>query len=232
MATYNGEKFIREQLLSVLPQLSPADEVIVSDDGSSDHTLDIVRQIPDPRIKVFSNNNVHGVNANFSNALSHASGDYIFLCDQDDVWLPDKVETCLRALSDCDCVLHDCTPTDSSLTPSGPSLLKTLGTRKGVFQNIIRNRFTGCCLCFRKSVLDYVFPFPNTDRFFYDQWIGLNAAWNGKTRIIDDNLILFRRHDGVTSSAASASGNSSLNKISYRLILSYYLLINKLRRVF
>ena len=84
MATYNGEKYLREQVGSILTQLGENDELVVSDDGSTDSTIDILKSYNDPRIKIFINTGRHGVNSNFENALRHADGDYIFLSDQDD----------------------------------------------------------------------------------------------------------------------------------------------------
>ena len=119
MATYNGEKYIREQIDSILAQLGDKDELIVSDDGSADATLSIVRSFSDPRIKIISNTGKHGTNGNFENALKHAQGDYIFLSDQDDVWLPGKVNICLQALQTAHLVVHDCyvTAICTSCTP-------------------------------------------------------------------------------------------------------------------
>lgn len=79
IATYNGERFIKEQLLSIIGQLSPDDEIIISDDGSADNTLGIVRELNSPLIKIFTNTGEHGYTPNFENALSHAKGDYLSL---------------------------------------------------------------------------------------------------------------------------------------------------------
>ena len=98
MATYNGEKYIELQLRSILPQLSEDDEVIVSDDASTDQTLDVVRRLNDNRIKIVHHETDHGYTRNFENALKYAKGDYIFLSDQDDEWLPEKVQVTLQAL--------------------------------------------------------------------------------------------------------------------------------------
>lgn len=102
MATYNGGRFIKEQIDSILPQLSQYDELIVSDDGSTDRTLEIIASYKDERIKVFHHQKTgnkyyptlkvcYSTN-NFENALKQAKGDYIFLCDQDDIWEKNKVE--------------------------------------------------------------------------------------------------------------------------------------------
>ena len=92
IATYNGERYIREQLDSILSQLSLDDEVIISDDGSKDSTIEIISSYLDSRIKVFKNNGKHGYVGNFENALNHSSGDFIFLSDQDDIWELQKIE--------------------------------------------------------------------------------------------------------------------------------------------
>jgi len=109
IATYNGEKYIREQLDSILYQLSMEDEIVIPDDGSTDKTIEIIKGINDPRIKIFyhqtEKNNYLGtlktcflVGRNAHNALKHASGDYIFWADQDDVWLEGKVATFMQHL--------------------------------------------------------------------------------------------------------------------------------------
>lgn len=90
MAAYNGEKYIKEQLLSILKQIGPNDEVVISDDGSKDRTKDIVDSLNDKRIRYVENKNKHGFTHNFENALQIAQGDYIFLADQDDIWRDDK----------------------------------------------------------------------------------------------------------------------------------------------
>ena len=107
MATYNGERYLREQVDSILRELGEGDELVISDDGSTDSTLDIIKSFGDVRIKIFHNEGHHGVNGNFENAISKSTGDYIFLSDQDDVWIEGKVKECLEALGDSDLVLHD-----------------------------------------------------------------------------------------------------------------------------
>ena len=100
IATYNGEKYLRKQLDSILNQLEYNDEVIISDDGSSDETLNIISSYNDKRIHVFHNKGEHGVVKNFENGLNHVLGDYIFLCDQDDIWKSNKVQVVLNELKD------------------------------------------------------------------------------------------------------------------------------------
>ncbi|MDE5758415.1 MAG: glycosyltransferase, partial [Allobaculum sp.] len=87
IATYNGERYIETQIRSILDQLNEDDEIIISDDSSTDRTLDIIRSLNDSRIKLFAGNKFHSRTFNFENALKQATGDFIFLSDQDDIWL-------------------------------------------------------------------------------------------------------------------------------------------------
>ena len=108
MATYNGEKYIREQMDSILQQLGEGDELIISDDLSSDKTVEIIKSYKDKRIKLYIHGDNHGFVRNFENALVHADGDIIFLSDQDDIWMPDKVKVTIAALANCDFTVSDC----------------------------------------------------------------------------------------------------------------------------
>ena len=107
IATYNGVNYIREQLVSILCQLSSHDEIIISDDGSTDNTIDVLESIRDLRIKIIYNKGRHGVVPNFENALRNSTGDFIFFADQDDIWDEHKVARCMTALKDADLVVHN-----------------------------------------------------------------------------------------------------------------------------
>ena len=93
IATYNGEKYLRQQIESILPQLSKEDEIVISDDCSTDRTVEILKVFNDERIKIFVNESNLGVVENFENAIKQSIGEYVFLSDQDDVWEPYKVES-------------------------------------------------------------------------------------------------------------------------------------------
>jgi len=119
MATFNGEKYIKEQINSILIQLDYKDELIISDDGSTDKTMEIIHKFDDKRIKLFENKNMHGYAHNFENALKQATGDYIFFSDQDDVWLPNKVEIMLPHLKADNFVISDAYVTNEELEIKG-----------------------------------------------------------------------------------------------------------------
>ncbi len=225
LACYNGEKYIEEQLRSILVQLGDHDEVIISDDGSSDSTIEIIRSFRDPRIRILSNPGPdHGVNANFNNALSNARGDIIFLSDQDDVWLPGKVQNCLDALENADLVVHDAIITDYTLKPYNKTLFSELNIKKGFVNNLVKNRFTGCCMAFKSGMLKYMLPIPVCKSFFHDNWIGLICELKGNVSFIESAEIYFRRHPDSKSLAGKGIGLSLLNKLKSRIGLIFLLL--------
>lgn len=229
IATYNGEKYIKEQLVSILSQIGFADEVIISDDCSSDSTLAIIEQMDDERIKVLSGTKYSSLIFNFENALKNASGDYVFLSDQDDIWLPDKVKTCVNYLQEYDLVVSDATVVDKSLSVINKSFFNYRSPLKGFFCNIIRNPYLGCCLAFKRNVLKGALPFPEKIAM-HDIWIGLYAETFHNTFFIDQQLILYRRHGNNASCASENSNLSFFYKIKYRLQLLYYLFIRFLQR--
>ena len=117
IATYNGQQFIREQIDSILCQLSSDDEIIVSDNGSADDTISIINSIDDKRIRIIEGPRKHSPILNFEKALKEAKGEFVFLADQDDLWKPNKVETCMKWLKKYYCVVSDAEVTDSKLNP-------------------------------------------------------------------------------------------------------------------
>ena len=223
VATYNGEKYIENQLHSILPQLSEDDEIIISDDGSVDSTISIIESFNDRRIRLEENKTKHGINSNFENAIKHAKGDYIFLSDQDDVWMSDKLKRCLPYLEKYDCILHDGYVTDGQLNIMKNSIIgnQHLG---GFISNLCHNKFTGCCMAFKASVKDIIIPIPKSKYFLHDQWIGLLCLLKLKTYFIPDKLIYFRRHQENSSSATGRSERSLLKRVYSRVLLLSYLL--------
>ncbi len=217
MATYNGEKYLREQVDSILAQLNEEDELIISDDGSSDSTKTILDTYSDKRIRILVNEGRHGVNANFENAIASASGDIIFLSDQDNVWLPGKVNACMVALENADCVVHDCIITDQHLNITGNSFFCERGSRNGFWKNIYKNTYLGCCMAFKKDLIRDFLPIPQTTAFFQDNWMGCIADLKYRLVFIPFKGILFRRHSDTTSSASKTSSFSRMRQLKNRL---------------
>jgi len=202
MASYNGEKYIYSQVMSILNQIGKNDELIISDDSSSDGTVMVLKSISDNRIKLYENNTFRDPIKNFQNALKYAKGSFIFLADQDDVWIDGKYVKVLELLETYNLVISDSVIVDEELNTISPSFFRYFGSGKGIFKNIIKSSYYGSCMAFRKSVLDVALPFPNTKEIGHDLWIGLVAELTGKVLFYDHALILYRRH----SSAFTVTG--------------------------
>ena len=216
IATYNGEKFIKEQIDSILRQLSLDDEIIVSDDGSTDDTISIINSIDDKRIRIIEGPRKHSPTLNFECAMKEAKGDYIFLADQDDVWKPNKVEVCIKWLQNYDCVVSDAEVTDSNLNPLYPSLYAIMQVRHGrIYNTIWKNGYTGCCMAFRRNVLKASLPFPKNIPM-HDIWIGNVAAYKYNMKFIPDKLIMFRRHNETISCNGKGSKYSIWQQMKFR----------------
>ena len=230
MCTYNGETYIVEQLKSIINQTKQVDEIIICDDCSSDQTTTLVENVlsnTSINYKLIKNENNMGFKKNFYKVLSLCTGDIIFLCDQDDVWMPNKVSSCLKVLKDCDLVLHDAYIVDVKLQIISDSLFEVRKSHKGFINNLYKNSYVGCCMAFRRNIMLKVLPFPSNIAM-HDMWIGLNAELYGKTGFILDKLILYRRHENNVSITIGISDKNIYQKITYRL----YLLVCILRRLF
>lgn len=212
LAAYKGEKYIEEQLLSILPQLSFGDEIIVSDDKPGGPCEKIVKRIAenDPRV-LYVEGKSRGVVSNFTNAIRHSKGDKIFLCDQDDVWLPEKVKRVCEAFDEgADLVLHNAYVTDERLNITSYSFFKDRNSKKGVLRNLLKNSYMGCCMAFDRKLLKKIMPIPRYTPM-HDQWIGLMAEIYGKVTFIDTPLIYYRVHsDNVTAGKAQSSFSQKL----------------------
>ena len=199
LASCNGEKYIGRQIESILRNLSSTDELIVSDDGSADETLRVVESFRDQRIKVVKGPGL-GVKKNFENAIRNCTGKYIFLSDQDDVWMDGKVEAVLDAFHECNCpvVVHDCIVVDEEEQEIEGSFYDYRKSGPGKFKNYLKNSYVGCCMAFDSELVKHVLPIPD-DIEMHDQWIGLIGEKLGKPAFITDRLILFKRHGDNSS---------------------------------
>lgn len=213
--TYNGEKFLKPQVDSVLSQLSQDDEIIVSDDGSSDNTIEILENYRDSRIKIFSNPR-KGVISNIENALQHSIGEYIFLCDQDDVWVENKVSIMIKAMVESDLVVSDCYVTDQNLNIIYESFYKQNNSKTNKWLALLKNPYLGCCMAFKRKILEAALPFPSKIPM-HDIWVGNVAAFRFQVKFIPDKLIYYRRHGNNASTASAPTKASFVKQINYRL---------------
>lgn len=221
IATYNGAKYIREQIDSIIRQTKDNDEIIISDDGSIDETINILKSYNDRRIKIFENKKEHGVIKNFENALRHAKGEFIFLCDQDDIWNLNKMDIILGYMRDYDLVVHNALLIDSVGQSSGVDFFSLRKSKKGYFYNLWKNRFLGCCMCFRHTELKRILPFPK-HIVMHDMWIGLKIQIRRKVLFTNEVLSSYRRHGSNASTASEKSPYTKLQQLKIRLWMFYY----------
>ncbi len=217
IATFNGAAYIESQIKSILPQLGPGDEVIISDDGSTDETINLLKKCNDPRIKIHFCGQKNVVK-NFANALSLAQGKYIFLADQDDIWMPHKVARCLELFEQgFDVIVSDCQLIDETGQQIAPSYFEMQNPRSTFLGNLHKNSFMGCCMAFNRQALSAALPIPDSAPM-HDWWMGLVALKQQKNVLfLKETLVKYRRHSQVASSTGSASRNSLLKKILSRL---------------
>lgn len=229
MASYNGERFIREQISSILPQLGENDELVISDDKSKDTTVEIIKGFKDKRIKLLIHKEQSTYTANFENALKNCKGDYIFLCDQDDIWMPNKVKVMMKyLLNGYDMVISDAIVVDEELNIKIESRNKHFGIKNGFLHNFIKSRYLGCCFAFNKKVRDSSLPFPrNTKLAHHDSWISLIAEMKFRTIVIDEPLMKYRRH--FQNASTGGETRSSFLKIAQ---IRIYLFTNLIKRIF
>ncbi len=205
LVTYNGARYIREQITSILAGMGAEDELVISDDGSNDGTWEIMKdyEAEDPRISLLQGPG-RGVKQNVAHVLSACKGNYIFLADQDDIWDQAKIEKIAGILEQkqCGLVVHDAVVVgEDGQKVLRDSFFNVKNSGPGAWKNIWRNTYMGCCMAFRKELLKDVLPIPDTIEM-HDQWIGiLNDLCGYGTCFIPDRLLRYRRHGRNTSSS-------------------------------
>lgn len=203
MAVYNGQKYLKEQIESILHTLEDHDELIISVDPGTDDSEAIIQSFPDPRIHTIQGPG-KGATANFENAIQHCQNEIIFLSDQDDIWMPEKRKKVLAAFDpETMVVLHDAIVVDDQMHCIHPSFFDHRGTKLGIHHNILKNSYMGCCMAFRKDMVSVITPFPK-DLPMHDQWIGLCGEKLGHNKLIHEPLLIYRRHEENASAMEHA----------------------------
>lgn len=228
MACRNGEKFIGKQIQSILSQISDEDELIISDDQSTDNTVTIIESFKDERIKLFKHEppkikakfgqNFYFATANFENALKHASGDVIFLSDHDDIWVSGKVYECLKVLDNCDFLQTNFSLINENDEITNPKFLNYNPIKHGLLKTLWISKMQGCTMAFNRKVLDKALPFPKK-LMLHDAWFGLIAKKHFSTIFIDKSLLMYRRTGSNVSTSGAESNNPYWFRIYYRIKL-------------
>ncbi len=232
LTTYNGERYLRAQLDSLLAQTLDGFTIVAADDGSSDSTLVILaayaRAHP-KRLRVLAPSNRLGASANFGRLIDAASADYLFFCDQDDVWLPEKMSKsldCIAQLSERSApgtplLVHtDLVVVDERLKVLGPSYFHYVGSnpaRNSLAALLLGNVVTGCTIVVNRALFELARPVPQGASMF-DHWLALVAAGLGRIAFLNQPTILYRQH-GANLIGADKTGTASLAKRFYRIVI-------------
>lgn len=229
MATCNGEKFIKEQLDSIISQSYSDWRLIISDDCSKDNTVNIIKiyqeQYSD-KILLFENDVPSGsAQNNFFNAIKYATSSYVMFSDQDDVWLPDKIQNTLKKMIEVEREIGENTPVlihtdlkvvDRNLNRINDSLFEMMNmdNKRCAFNNLlVQNIVTGCTLMTNRALLNYLTKIPR-NAVMHDMWIALIASAFGKIGFVDQSTMLYRQHG---SNSVGAKNTKSLNYILYKI---------------
>lgn len=219
MAVYNGEKYLKEQVDSILLMMNVDDELIVSYEESSDNSLNILKQYEkqDARVHVFYDNG-HSVEKNFNNAVMHCSGKYIFLADQDDVWINSKINVMTDYFElhpDCVVLIGNGYLSDESLNEIG-TIFDAFHTTPNPLRNYIKGSYLGCQMAFRSSIKDKVWPVRVSPPVPHDLWLGIQGSRYGNVELLDEKLIKHRLHNNNYSNTSKLS---FWNVIKNRLLI-------------
>lgn len=238
MATWNGAEYVEEQLLSILAQLASSDEIVVVDDASADETVEIVLGVGDPRIRLLRQLTNTGYIKTFERALGEATGQYLFLSDQDDVWLPGRLNLMLEALQKHDVVAGNLATLGGSKAIRGPygqaDWRLTARSSDHHLRNIVGilagNRpYYGCALDMRSVVLaDGVLPFPTFLRESHDLWISLYGNISGSMGHCDAR-VLERRYHGANQTPNRPRGPVAVIRSRIMLLRCAWVLLRRTR---
>ena len=200
LCTYNGEKYLEEQLNSIINQTYKNLEIIISDDCSTDNTISILEKYKHlNNFHIFLNKENLGFNKNFELAISRANGYYIALCDQDDAWDLNKIDILVSSIEEESLVYANSMLVDENLI----SLNKTLEDKLKVnfiSSNSMLNFIFGNCvsahaILFKKEIVDFL-NFPRN--IYFDQYIAMVCASKNGVKYINKNLVLYRQHSNNT----------------------------------
>lgn len=218
MATYNGMPYVEAQVASILIQLAPGDELVISDNGSSDGTAEYLRALGDPRVRVVTFLARRGPVPNFENVFRLASRPIVVPVDQDDLWLPNRLAAIRAAFArgrrDLLCVMTEGDRIDGAGARIEASNIAVLGFRTGFWKNLWKNSYMGCAMAFRRDLLDLALPIPPGVPM-HDSWLGLLAERFGAVDVVREPSYRYRVH----GRNASHVRNDLRTKLAHRVRL-------------
>ncbi len=196
LATYNGERFLAEQLDSILAQTVPPSELVIVDDGSTDNTLTILKEycVRHSHIRIYQNKENLGYIKTFEKGMGLAKGDLIALSDQDDSWRQDKLEILINSMGENEIVYSDSalTDADGKLLGKNMSDIKNMLSYNDCLMYTIGAWAPGHAMLFRKSLVARCMPFPSL--VTHDFWLGYVASCRGTVVYVPETLVYYRQH--------------------------------------
>lgn len=234
LATFQSERFLRQQLDSLFAQTEQGFTVLIADDGSRDATVEIIaeyaRRYPG-RIRVVAHDRqAGGALGNFARLIDHATADHLFLCDHDDVWLPNKIELSLARMAlladthgdEVPLLVHtDLVVVDENLKSLGSSFFRYQNldpTRNDVLSLLTANVASGCAMVVNRALYERARPIP-PEALMHDHWLTLVAATFGAIACVEEATILYRQHDNNVV-GAKGSGAASLIRRAFLTLFS------------
>ena len=205
LATYNGEKYLKCQLDSILNQTYKNIRILINDDASTDGTANILKEYEqkDARIHVHYNEKNLGYIKNFENLLKRVESKYFMLSDQDDYWMPEKVENSLNKIikEKADLVFTDLEAVDVNLQTITPSVVEFRGLKKNIKKHsdyklvfLQNSGVTGCTIITKKDLINKYVPIPEKEPMVHDWWMALMIGQDGKISYLDEPTIKYRQH--------------------------------------
>ena len=215
MASYNGERFIKEQLDSILNQSYQNIELVIVDDCSKDNTVEIIKnyQSKFSNIKLFQNEMNSGVTKTFEKAIQESAGDFIAISDQDDIWELNKIEILMNEIENYDAVYSNSLLVDAkgnSLNKSFTTIMNMKTYHSGT-PFLLSNSVPGHTILMKRDFVEKILPFPKD--MLFDLWIGFCAAGNNGIKFVDKTLVKYRQHESNTIGTRDSKNKKQKDKV-------------------
>ncbi len=246
MAVYNGEKYLAQQIESILAQNFTDWKLVICDDRSSDSSFEIIEKFSDmypDKIVAYRNEVPTGsAQANFMNMLKYSDTEYTMFSDQDDVWLPEKIALTLtemkrmeKAHGDVPLLVHtDMAVVDSDLSEIEHSFMKYCGLnarKKTLNYLVVQNNISGCTMMINRALLELVKDAPSTDMIMHDWWFGLAASAFGAVGFVNSSTSLYRQHDSNELGAKHYEGLRTFCKLVWGFIKRRFMRKTRVKHV-
>ena len=247
LATYNGEKYLRDQIDSILNQTYADFNLIISDDASTDDTVKILEEYKkkDSRITVYNQEENIGSTNNFEFLLTKVQNDYYMLSDQDDIWEKEKIEKSVKKIKEtnADLVFSDLAVVDENLNIINESFCKLKNIYSKIKKDVnyealyLNNYVTGCTILSKKEYINKILPIPKDVKYLiHDYWIAIVVSQNGKLEFIDEPLVKYRQHGnnqvGTAQRTEKMNSIEDIRNLFLEVKIEHFNVFNQKRELF